>query len=155
MALPAVLHGEWMALPFNVFAGIVAGQLRRFAPEQDDIWSFSPFVDQSIYRLIRRNLLRPRVFDWQITFFLTILGLRLRANPTGRVSGLHAIFSTESPDNWWVYSVIYAAAVAAIGIELKIFNSVRIQIKLEEQERLLHARAHGGAAEPDQSAFPV
>ena len=29
----------------------------------------------------------------------------------------------------------------AIGIELKIFNSVRIQIKLEEQERLLlHAR---------------
>jgi two-component system LytT family sensor kinase len=31
--------------------------------------------------------------------------------------------------------------VIAIGIELKIFNSVRIQIKLEEQERLLlHAR---------------
>jgi two-component system LytT family sensor kinase len=41
----------------------------------------------------------------------------------------------------WVYSVIYAASVAAIGIELKVFNSVRIQIKLEEQERLLlHAR---------------
>jgi two-component system LytT family sensor kinase len=31
--------------------------------------------------------------------------------------------------------------VTAIGIELKIFNSVRVQIKLEEQERLLlHAR---------------
>ena len=31
--------------------------------------------------------------------------------------------------------------MTAIGIELKIFNSVRIQIKLEEQERLLlHAR---------------
>jgi two-component system LytT family sensor kinase len=40
-----------------------------------------------------------------------------------------------------VYSAIYAASVAAVGIELKIFNSVRIQIKLEEQERLLlHAR---------------
>jgi two-component system LytT family sensor kinase len=36
---------------------------------------------------------------------------------------------------------IYVASVMAIGIELKIFNSVRIQIKLEEQERLLlHAR---------------
>ena len=38
-------------------------------------------------------------------------------------------------------AAIYAASVIAIGIELKIFNSVRIQIKLEEQERLLlHAR---------------
>jgi two-component system LytT family sensor kinase len=36
---------------------------------------------------------------------------------------------------------IYATAITAIGIELKIFNGVRIQIKLEEQERLLlHAR---------------
>ena len=53
----------------------------------------------------------------------------------------HSIFSIESPDNYWVYSAIYAASVTAIGIELKIFNSVRIQIKLEEQERLLlHAR---------------
>src|SRR5579859_3743916 len=53
----------------------------------------------------------------------------------------HSVFSLESPDNWWVYSAIYAASVMAIGIELKIFNSVRIQIKLEEQERLLlHAR---------------
>jgi two-component system LytT family sensor kinase len=47
----------------------------------------------------------------------------------------------ESPDNLWVWGAIYAASVTAIGIELKIFNSVRIQIKLEEQERLLlHAR---------------
>src|SRR5205807_9569273 len=44
-------------------------------------------------------------------------------------------------DNLWVEAAIYAASVIAIGIELKIFNSVRIQIKLEEQERLLlHAR---------------
>src|SRR5208337_555075 len=43
--------------------------------------------------------------------------------------------------NPWVEIAIYAAAVMAIGIELKIFNSVRLQIKLEEQERLLlHAR---------------
>ena len=53
----------------------------------------------------------------------------------------NAIFRIESPENFWVYSAIYAATVAAIGIELKVFNSVRIQIKLEEQERLLlHAR---------------
>ena len=37
--------------------------------------------------------------------------------------------------------LIYATSVMVIGTELKIWNSVRIQIKLEEQERLLlHAR---------------
>jgi two-component system, LytTR family, sensor kinase len=66
LALPAVLHGEWASLPLNVFAGIIAGQLRRFAPEQEDIWSFSPFVDLTILRWIRRNLPRPRIFDWQV-----------------------------------------------------------------------------------------
>jgi two-component system LytT family sensor kinase len=40
-----------------------------------------------------------------------------------------------------VWAAIYATSVTAIGIEIKIFNGVRIQIKLEEQERLLlHAR---------------
>src|SRR5277367_4985022 len=28
VAVPAVLHGEWAAMPLNVFAGIIAGQLR-------------------------------------------------------------------------------------------------------------------------------
>ena len=42
---------------------------------------------------------------------------------------------------WWVEALIYATSVMVIGTELKIWNSVRIQIKLEEQERLLlHAR---------------
>ena len=135
MALPAALHGEWMSLPFNVFSGIVAGQLRRFAPEQEDIWSFSPFVDLSIYRWIRRNLPRPRVFDWQVTFFFTILALRLLET---QLHGFRpsAIFCLESP-SLWVEALIYLTAVVAVGTELKIFNNVRIEIKLEEQERLL------------------
>ena len=37
--------------------------------------------------------------------------------------------------------LIYATSVTVIGTEMKIWNSVRIQIKLEEQERLLlHSR---------------
>jgi two-component system LytT family sensor kinase len=135
MALPAVLHGEWASLPLNVFAGIVAGQLRRFAPEQEDIWSFSPFVDLSIYRWIRRNLPRPRVFDWQVTFFVTIVGLRFLQTEVWRYLP-SSIFSLES-SNLWVEGAIYFTAVTVVGTELKIFNNVRIELKLEEQERLL------------------
>jgi len=135
MALPAIVHGEWASLPFNVLSGIIAGQLRRFAPEQEDIWSFSPFVDLSIYRWIRRNLPRPRVFDWQVTFFFTILALRFVETQLSifRPASIHCL---ESP-SLWVESLIYLTAVVAVGTELKIFNNIRIEIKLEEQERLL------------------
>src|SRR5712671_4955740 len=139
MAIPALLHGEWAALPFGVLTGFIAGQLRAMAADKDDIWSFSPFIDLSIYRLIRRNLPKPRLFDWQIMFFTTIVGLRFVQGQLSRYFP-HSIFSLDS-SNLWVEAAIYAASAMAIGIELKIFNSVRIQIKLEEQERLLlHAR---------------
>jgi two-component system, LytTR family, sensor kinase len=140
MGLPALLHGEWAAMPFDVLSGFLAGQLRTMNVDKDDIWSFSPFIDQSIFRLIKRNLPRPRLFDWQIMFFWTVVALRFVQTELARYFP-GSIFSVESPDNYWVYSAIYAASITAIGIELKIFNSVRIQIKLEEQERLLlHAR---------------
>ena len=140
MGIPALLHHEWAALPFGVLSGFIAGQLRTMAADKDDIWSFSPFIDQSIFRLIRRNLPRPRLFDWQIMFFVTVFGLRFVQTELKRYFP-HSIFSLESPGNLWVWGAIYAASVTAIGIEIKIFNSVRIQIKLEEQERLLlHAR---------------
>jgi two-component system LytT family sensor kinase len=73
-------------------------------------------------------------------FFTTVVGLRFVQTELSRYFP-HSIFSMESPNNWWVWGAIYATSVTAIGIELKIFNGVRIQIKLEEQERLLlHAR---------------
>jgi two-component system LytT family sensor kinase len=140
MGFPALLHGEWAALPFLVLCGLISGQMRTLALDKDDIWSFSPFIDLSIYRLIRRNLPRPRLFDWQIMFFTTVVALRFIQTEIFRYFP-RSIFSLESPGNPWVEIAIYAASVIAIGIELKIFNSVRIQIKLEEQERLLlHAR---------------
>ena len=135
IALPATLHGEWAALPFDVFCGLIAGQLRHLAPDEDDIWSFSPFVDLSVYNWIRRNLPVPRLFDWQITFLLTIAGLRLLQTELWRFWP-HAIFSLEHP-NLWVEGAIYLSSIMVVGTELKIYNGVRLQLKLEEQERLL------------------
>jgi two-component system LytT family sensor kinase len=135
IAIPAALHGEWATLPFNVLCGFVAGQLRDLAPDKEDIWSFSPFIDLSIYRWIRRNLPKPRLFDWQIMFFITIVALRLVHTELSHFFP-HSTFSLES-NNLGVEAAIYATAIIVIGTELKIFNGVRLQIKLEEQERLL------------------
>src|SRR5256885_14424383 len=119
LALPALLHGEWAALPFNLLCGFIAGQLRTMALDKDDIWSFSPFIDLSIYRLIRRNLPRPRLFDWQIMFFTTVVALRFVQTELFRYFP-HSIFALEAPDNIPVEIAIYAASVIAVGIELKI-----------------------------------
>ncbi len=139
LALPAILHGEWATLPLALLGGFLAGQLRIVAPDREDIWSFSPFVDLSIYRWIRRNLPTPKLFDWQIMFFVTIVALRFVQREISRyLPG--STFSLES-SNLWVELAIYATSITVVGTVLKIWNSVRIQIKLEEQERmLLHAR---------------
>ena len=139
VGLPAALHGEWATLPFTVLCGFVAGQLRTFVSDREEIWSFSPFIDLSIYRWIRRNFPKPRLFDWQIVMFLTIVGLRFVHTELYRFFP-KLTFSMESP-TWWVEALIYLTSLVVIGTELKIWHSVRIQIKLEEQERLLlHAR---------------
>ena len=57
---PAVYHHEYLALPFNAALGLAAGMLGRFV-EPEEIWSFTPFIDLSLYRWVRRNLRQPRI----------------------------------------------------------------------------------------------
>jgi len=135
LAVPALIHGEWATLPYNLLAGLVAGQLRAFAPDPEEIWYFSPFVDLSIYRWIRRNLPMPRRFDWQIVFFQTIVALRALRSEVAHFAP-HSIFTLRGGP-FWLKVLIYTTPIIAIGTWLKIWNGVRIQIKLEEQERLL------------------
>jgi two-component system LytT family sensor kinase len=138
ISLPATLHGEWLSLPFNVFAGVLAGFLRMVAGDYEFIWTFTPFVDLSVYRWIRRNVLRPRL-DWQIAFFLVIILLSFVRIELGRVFPQY-LFALYSPQ-WAVQLAIYATNLMCIAIPLKIFNNARIEMKLEEQERaLLQAR---------------
>ena len=69
-----------------------------------------------IHFLIRRNLSRPRLFDWQIMFFTTVVALRFVQTELSR-SFPRSTFTLESPGNLWVEVAIYAASVIAIGIE--------------------------------------
>jgi two-component system LytT family sensor kinase len=135
LALPEVLSsGAWLMLPLNVFIGLVSGQLREFAPHREEIWKFSPFNYLSLYRWIRRAQPRPSFSDWQMVFLLAILGLRfLQLEAISRWIPNYAY----GPHPSWVDALIYATSVMVIVIELKIWNGVRLQIKLEEQEQLL------------------
>lgn len=133
-AIPAALHGEYLALPFNILVGFIAGLLRNYAEEREMIWSFSPFVDLSLYRWIRKVVPRPKI-DWQMAFFAVIVGLAVLRWELGRLFGQY-IFSLQS-NSFWIQVASFATTVFCIGIPLKVWNNARIERKLQEQEQLL------------------
>src|SRR5205823_13567959 len=59
MAIPGAFNGTWLLLPMNVLIGLVAGQLREFSPNHEEIWKFSPFNYLSVLRWFRRIEPRP------------------------------------------------------------------------------------------------
>jgi two-component system, LytTR family, sensor kinase len=134
LAIPALFNGEYLTLPVDVTAGLVAGVLRHVCRNEEEIWTFSPFIDMSIYRWIKRNLRHPRV-DWQTAFFLIITALQ-----AGRLMVQYAapkrLWALYLGNPWGLLSV-FACVVATISIPIKIWNNARIEMKLEEQERLL------------------
>jgi len=134
VTLASAMHGEYLNLPFNVLAGFLAGVLRQLTKDHDAIWSFSPFIDLSVYRWIRHNLRRPHI-DWQIAFFLLIVSLSFVRIELGRLFP-QWFFSLDS-SHWAVYAAIYATNAMCVAIPLKIFHNARIEMKLEEQERML------------------
>ena len=135
MSLPALFYGEWLTLPVNAGAGFLAGSLRHFCRNEEEIWTFSPFIDLSVYRWVKRNLRHPRI-DWQTAFFLMIIALQ--------AARLELVYAAPKGWLWALYLptpvallAVFATVVATIAIPIKIWNLTRIEMKLEEQERLL------------------
>jgi two-component system LytT family sensor kinase len=133
LSIPAMLHREYFTLPFNLLVAMVFGTYRAFVSEED-IWSFSPFVDLSMYRWIRRNLSRPRI-DRQALLLALIFAVQLLRN---WITNLYPrrLFTLRS-NSWLVLLAIYVCVPMVVGIPLKIWNAIRIERKLEEQGRLL------------------
>ncbi len=133
LALPAMKHHEYFALPVNLAVAAIFSAYRRFADEED-IWSFSPLIDLSIYRWVMRTVSHPHL-DRQI-FLLVLIGATQFAVSAlshwypGRYFGLYS-------NVWYVELLICACAPVVVGIPLKIWNAVRIERKLETQSRLL------------------
>lgn len=133
LSIPAVLHGEYLALPFGVLLGLAAGMMGRFV-EEEEIWSFTPLIDLSIYRWVRRNLLKPRI-DRQILLLFLIALLEGARAWIARLFP-HRLFALVSQE-LWVQLLVFLAAPITVGIALKVWNALRVEMSLEEQKRLL------------------
>ncbi len=133
LALPAIGHHEWLALPANLLVAAIFGVFRRFTSEEE-IWSFSPLIDLSIYRWVRRTVTHPRI-DRQIALLLLLMAVQFGAGVIAHFHP-HRYYALRSP-HWLIELAICACTPVLVGIPLKIWNAVRIERKLEEQSRLL------------------
>jgi len=134
VSLPSLAMHQWWNLPLNVVAGFCAGFLSNLAKDREAIWSFSPLFDLSIYRWIRRSIQKSFI-DWQTSFFFMILGLEFLRQESWRLFHPH-VFALVSPV-FLVKVATYATTVMCVAIALKVLNNTRIEMKLEEQERML------------------
>jgi two-component system LytT family sensor kinase len=133
LSVPAVFHHEYLALPFNATLGLAAGILGRFV-EMEEIWSFTPLIDLSLYRWIRRNLRKPRV-DRQILLLFLIAAMEIVRDWLARLYP-RRLFALNT-GVWGLQVLVWLCAPMVVGIALKVWNALRIELKLEEQKRLL------------------
>jgi two-component system LytT family sensor kinase len=133
---PAVIAGEWIALPFAVGCGFAGGGLREACPKEA-IWQFTPFVfidlRKHLWQIVRRL-----ETNWQLVLLLAPVALELLRQALGTRFGPEQIFFLGSPRPWTMLMVALAT-VLAVATPIKIWNSARIEHRLQEQEKLLLA----------------
>jgi len=138
---PLLLNGEFIALPFAVGCGFAGGGLREICPKEA-IWHFSPlfftYLHRHVWRLVRRFQI-----DWVVILLAAPVGLEIIRQLLGARFGEERIFFLTHPDGFakapWFYALIVFATVMCVAIPIKIWNSARIEHRLQEQEKLLMA----------------
>ncbi|HSZ17666.1 MAG TPA: histidine kinase [Terracidiphilus sp.] len=133
LSAPALYHGEYLAPLFNAALGMLAGLLGTIV-EKEEIWSFTPFIDLSLYRWVRRNLRRPRVDRQFLMLFLIVAAEVCRYSL--RREFPHRIFALVAAEPW-LQALVWFTAPIVVGVAIKVWNALRIELKLEEQKRLL------------------
>jgi two-component system LytT family sensor kinase len=134
ISIPAMVAGEYLAMPLFAGVGVLGGLLRDLAPEPEEIWKFSPFLD----RVMRTELpTRTRIFH--LVFVLTILfaeclrwlGIQLYTTGT---------FALYAPNETRIglLLAIFTTTVFAVTLPLKIWNATRNEEKLESLNSLLN-----------------
>ncbi|MBI5281689.1 MAG: histidine kinase [Candidatus Solibacter usitatus] len=135
-SIPAMLQGEYLAMPLYAAVGVLGGLLRDLAADQEEVWRFSPFFDLSLYRLVRYPAERRRN-AYQIIGLLTILLAELMRFTVLRLFNERLIFTLYEPNGVWANAAVAMATVFTVSIPIRIWGSARNERLLEAKERLL------------------
>jgi two-component system LytT family sensor kinase len=136
VGVPAFIAGEFIAIIIAVGAGFAGGGLREACPKEA-IWQFTPFVfidlPKHVWHMLRR--LEP---NWQLALLAPPIALELLRQALGTRFGVHRLFYLDSMEPWMT-ALIVLVTVLAVATPIRIWNSARIEHRLQEQEKLLLA----------------
>lgn len=134
VGLTALAGGEWIAVPLYVGCGFAGGGLREICPK-DAIWHFSPFVLTGLFRYLWK-LVRRFDVDWQMLLIAAPIALEILRQVLGHRYGMARLFYFPASSPWMLVLTLLATTLT-VAIPIKIWNSARIEHKLQEQEALL------------------
>ena len=136
IAIPAMLHGEVLTLPFLAAVGLGGGLLRDSPSDKEEIWRFSPFPDVNIYRVFQQGReLRSALFHVFFSFGVVAAEFIRQVLGTEFPGGLFTV--SRWNDAPLLLLATYASTYFCITLPLKVWNNTRNEAKLEEQHRLL------------------
>ena len=137
---PALIAGEFIAVPFAIGCGFAGGGLREACPKEA-IWQFTPLVFIDLYKHVC-HMVRKLGVSWQLALLIAPVALELLRQTLGARFGVERLFypgadlGTPSPG---MMLLVILATVLAVATPIKIWNSARIEHRLQEQEKLLLA----------------
>jgi two-component system, LytTR family, sensor kinase len=140
VGFPAVMAGEWIALPFAVGCGFAGGGLREICPTEA-IWHFSPLFFTDLHRNVWR-LVRRLQIDWVVVLLAAPIGLEIIRQALGERFSRRLFYHNAAyhdATNYWLLALVIFATVLCVAVPIKIWNSARIEHRLQEQEKLLMA----------------
>jgi two-component system LytT family sensor kinase len=134
ISLPAMIPaGELVSMPLFAAVGVMGGLVRDAAPDPEEIWRFSPFVDLALIRDPRRLLFH--------LFFLMVIVttefLRFLGNDFFTGKYLFALYPTSPNPHPAQYVVVWLTTMFAVTLPIKIWSHARTERKLVAQQRLL------------------
>jgi two-component system, LytTR family, sensor kinase len=135
VSVPAMMNGELMTMPLLGAVGILGGLLRDVAPDKEAIWKFTMFPDLALIRLVRKRDLRYPAFS--LVCLVVIVVAELLRSTLATVFPNKGVFALQV--NWqnegiWLIIAIYLTTLFATALPIKIWDTRRSEMKLEQQQ---------------------
>jgi two-component system LytT family sensor kinase len=141
--LPFGFH-EWLCPPMAALTGLFAGVIRETIPEKEDIWHFGPFlflkIPQWLWKLVRYRkgnwamlpLFACAAFEFG---WIELTNILTKFVPSRFVPS-HWLFAVN-PGNFGYSALVVLSSVMCVAMVIKIWNSTRIEMNLEQNQQLL------------------
>lgn len=150
VAVPDMFAGKYMSMPLYAASGLIGALMHDLAPEQEDVWYFSPFVDLNLYRLLRqilrlnRNAIQRRVVQraaFNVTCNALIIITELLRWGVYKLGftrhGTFFLFAAKEPLTPAVLAASAATTLFAVSLPIRVWSSFRAERQLEMQRALL------------------